>query len=232
METEFDLNPTPSAAPATVEGTEAPAARRGGRPKGSYKVATERARLAEVRMKVKEQLEQQEAAAVPIPRPEMRPEFREEDPRVRAERRAAELRDHAGSMDDGQDDFFIDPAIVPEGWSYEWKRKTVMGQEDPAYQVQLARKGWESVPAGRHPSYMPVGGKHTTIERKGMILMERPLEITEEAREHDLKRARMQIRQKEAQLNSSPDGQFERRNKDAPLSKVNKSYERLSIPKD
>lgn len=165
------------------------------------------------------------------PRPEMRPAMREEDPRTRAARRAAELRDHRnGDMDDGVDEFAIDPSDIPEGWSYEWKRRTVLGAEDPAYQVALARAGWEPVPTSRHPSYMPMGGDYPFIERKGMILMERPLEITDDARAAELLKARRQVRQKEAQLNSAESGQFERSNKDQSLVKVRKSYESIPIP--
>lgn len=172
-----------------------------------------------------------EPAPIAPSRPEMRPTMREEDPRARAARRAAELRDHHnGDMDDGVDEFYIDPADIPEGWSYEWKRRTVLGAEDPAYQVALARAGWEPVPTSRHPSYMPMGGDYPFIERKGMILMERPLEITEDARSAELRKARLQVRQKEAQLNSAEGGQFERTNKDQSLVKVRKSYEAMPIP--
>jgi hypothetical protein len=164
-------------------------------------------------------------------RPEMRPNMREEDPRTRAARRAAELRDHHnGDMDDGTDEFYIDPADIPEGWSYEWKRRTVLGAEDPAYQVALARAGWEPVPTSRHPSYMPMGGDYPFIERKGMILMERPKEITDDARDSEMRKARAQVRQKEAQLNSAEGGHFERSNKDQSLVKVRKSYESIPIP--
>jgi hypothetical protein len=38
-------------------------------------------------------------------RPTMRPAMREEDPRVSAARRAAEIRGHLGSMDEGEDKF-------------------------------------------------------------------------------------------------------------------------------
>ena len=162
----------------------------------------------------------------------MRPAMREEDPRVRAARRAAEVRNNIGTMDEGPDKFFIDQSKVPAGWSYEWKRKTVLGQEDPSYMVQLERMGWEPVPASRHPSYMPDGGRYNTIERDGMILMERPAELTEEARKVELKRARNQVRQKEAQLNSSPDGQFGRDNKGSPMAKISKSYESIPIPEE
>jgi hypothetical protein len=164
-------------------------------------------------------------------RGDMRPPMREEDPRTRAARRAAEIRDNIGSMDEGTDDFYVDPHIVPPGWSYEWKRKTFLNQEDPAYQVQLARTGWEPVPANRHPSYMPDGNRHATIERKGMVLMERPLELTEEARAIELRKARNQVRHKEAQLNSAPDGQFGR-DHDQVKPRIGKSYEAIPIPKD
>lgn len=180
---------------------------------------------------LEEAFEPAEPAPIAPSRPEMRPTMREEDPRARAARRAAELRDHHnGDMDDGVDEFYIDPADIPEGWSYEWKRRTVLGAEDPAYQVALARAGWEPVPTSRHPSYMPMGGDYPFIERKGMILMERPLEITEDARNAELRKARMQVRQKEAQLNSAESGHFERTNKDQSLVKVKKSYESIPIP--
>jgi hypothetical protein len=160
------------------------------------------------------------------------PAAREESPRDRAARRAAELRGHLGDMNQGTDDFFVPPEYIPDGWSYEWKRKTNVGMEDPAYQVALARMGWEPVPAARHPSMMPDGNKYLTIERKGMILMERPLEITEESRQIDRNNARNQIRQKEAQLSSAPDGGLGHRDHAQVKPKISKSYEAIPIPKD
>ena len=70
-------------------------------------------------------------------------------------------------------------------------------------------------------------GQYETSERDGMILMERPKELSDDVRAADLRRARLQIRSKEAQLNASPDGTFER---DRPL--VKKSYEQMTIPKE
>lgn len=159
--------------------------------------------------------------------------FAEEDPRTRAARRAAELHEHlgAGMDDDGVNEFYIDPRIIPDGWSYEYKRRTVLGAEDPSYQVSLAMKGWEAVPASRHPELMPDSYKGVAIERKGMILMERPAVITEEARARELRKATGQVRQKEQQLSGAPAGQFERDNKGSPLVKVGKSYEQIPIPK-
>lgn len=170
-----------------------------------------------------------EAAQEAPARAEMRPPMREEDPRARAARRAQELRDHRGALDDGTDDFYVDPAAIPPGWDYEWKRRTTLGAEDPAYQVALMRAGWEPVPASRHPEMMPDRGNFAVIERKGMILMERPKEITDEMRALELRKARQQVRQKEAQLNNAPEGQFGRDHAQV-RPKINKSYEAIPIP--
>ena len=167
-------------------------------------------------------------------RPSMRPTDpvttkTEESPVERAARRTAELHGHS-DINESNDEYHVEPGIVPTGWSYEWKRKTVLGAEDPAHQVALARKGWEYVPASRHPEMMPLGYTGAEITRKGMVLMERPLEITEEVRAAELRRARLQVRAKEEQLSSTPQGQFERSNKGNDLVKVKKGYEAIAIP--
>ena len=159
--------------------------------------------------------------------------YAEEDPRTRAARRAAELRDHLGDdLGDGVDEFYIDPRIIPDGWSYEYKRYTLLGAQDPSYQVQLARGGWDTVPAHRHPELMPDNWKGQTIERRGMILMERPKEITEQVKARELRKAREQVGTKEAQLSGAPPGQFDRDNKGDRLVKIRKSYESIPIPKE
>lgn len=166
-------------------------------------------------------------------RPNMRPGMPsvELSPRERAEARIAQLRGHDRDIaDDGQDEFFIEPGIIPDGWSYEWKTRTILGAEDPAHQVALARRGWESVPASRHPDLMPINYTGGEITRKGMVLMERPLQITEEVRQADLRRARLQMRNKEEQLMQAKGGQFERTNKGEQLVKVKKGYEAMPIP--
>jgi hypothetical protein len=166
-------------------------------------------------------------------RPDMRPELRDDDPRAAAKRRAAVILGHLGSMDEGIDEFYFSPDQIPDGWTYEWKRRTIMGQEDPAYQVALARTGWEAVPSRRHPEMMPAGWKGETIERKGMVLMQRPREITERIEELDLRKARNQIKAKEQQLNAAPPGTMEREFSDARTRpSIKKSFEAMPIPKD
>ena len=62
--------------------------------------------------------------------------------------------------------------------------------------------------------------------------MERPKEITDEVKTMDNRRARDQVRAKEAQLGAAPDGQFERRNKDQSMASVKKNFESIPIPRE
>jgi hypothetical protein len=165
-------------------------------------------------------------------RPDMRPVLREDDPRALAEKRAAEIMEALGDDIDGTDEFYVDPASVPSGWSYEWKRHTILNKEDPSYQVDTMRRGWTPVPANRHPEMMPTGWSGDTIDRKGMRLYERPATVTDHFKARDLSKARDQVRTKQAQLNAAPPGTFERQNKDAPLAKIKQSYEPMPIPAD
>lgn len=164
-------------------------------------------------------------------RPPMRAAMRAESPRDRAARRAAEIRGHLGGENDGTDEFFIPSDMIPDGWSYEWKRETVMGQEDPAYQVALARQGWEPVPASRHPEMMPKDWNQEAIKRKGLILCERPQEISHAARMKEQRQARQQLQIKKQQLNEAPAGTFERSDPRVRAN-VKTSYEPMPIPAD
>jgi hypothetical protein len=72
---------------------------------------------------------------------------------------------------------------------------------------------------------MPIGWQGAMIERKGMILMERPTEIVKRARRKDDLRAREQVGDKEAQVRGAPAGAnspFDPR-----VQKIGKSYEPL-----
>lgn len=154
----------------------------------------------------------------------------EEDPRERARRRTAEVREHLGSLDDGTDEFIAPEP--PAGWTYEWKRKTILGQEDPAYQVALLRMGWEPVPTSRHPEMMPGNGSYATIERKGMVLMERPTELVEEARMIERRKASNQVRAKEQQLSGAPEGGLGHRDHSSVKPKITKSFEAMPVPSE
>jgi hypothetical protein len=164
-------------------------------------------------------------------RGEVRADTREEDPRARAERRATEIREHNDGASEGEAGRFdVDPRLIPDGWSYEWKRKTLLGKEDPAHEVELARVGWEAVPAKRHPELMPAGNWQT-IERDGMILMERPKVLTDEVHAKNLRLARAQVRAKEEQLGHTPAGHLTREEDPRTRPVIKKSFEAMPIEK-
>jgi hypothetical protein len=161
----------------------------------------------------------------------LRPPMRKEYSLASAADRTAEILGHVGTVAEGVDEFYIDRSRLPPGWDAEWKTKTVLGAEDPAQMVAYARMGWEPAPLDMFPEMMPQGWKGNTIERKGMILMIRPRQITDMVRQADARKAREQIRAKEAQLSSAPDGQFTR-DHDKVKPKINKGFEPMPIPQD
>lgn len=122
------------------------------------------------------------------------------------------------------DKFFMDRSKIPDGWSYEWKRQKVYGMTDVDHQVNLRENMWQPVPSSRHPEMMPTG-HDGPIEKDGMVLMERPQYLTEEARQEDYEIAMDQVRVKEQQLGHTPGGQFTR---DHPsvhrIAKIKRSY--------
>lgn len=153
-----------------------------------------------------------------------RPMAREDDPRARAAARAAALRSSPEYEREGHDEFHIDLGIIPDGWDYQWKVKAVLNKEDPQYMVRHANAGWEAVPASRHPELLPFGYSEQFVERSGMILMERPMEITQERRAREQRDARAQVSNRNRDNTQSGNGEFERN-----LSRSSQSYERMPV---
>ncbi len=90
--------------------------------------------------------------------------------------------------------FDIDETRIPNGMAYEWKRQSFMGAQDIEHLVNLDANGWLPVPAERHPELSGTRlQKGSEIVRGGLMLMERPVEISEEARELDGFAAKHQV---------------------------------------
>lgn len=145
--------------------------------------------------------------------------------------RAEELRNKMrGEQFDSQvyDEFYIDPRVIPEGWDYNWKRESIAGQIDDDHLIEMRMSGWEPVDSKRHPEMMPIGYTGP-IRKKGMILMERPLEITRMAQEREVSTAREVVAAKEKALGMAPAGTFER---DRSKTGVRKSYQPMNIPQN
>jgi len=154
-----------------------------------------------------------------------------ESPAERARRRAMEIMQTATFESVGENKFDIPLNLIPDGWDYMWVRASTYGRTDAAFGADNMKNrratGWEPVPASRHPELLPSdqADRSGYIEREGLILMERPLIISETARKRDEMQARRQMKDKETELGLAGANEGERLR-----SKIEQSVEPLSIP--
>lgn len=106
----------------------------------------------------------------------------------------------------GIDQFEIPPELVPQGWSYQWNAVSVYNNADltRSQNMQMYANGWRPVPADRHPGRWTPLGKSGDIVVDGQRLEERPLAMTEQAREEDIAVAKRQMRDRDQALMGGP----------------------------
>lgn len=147
--------------------------------------------------------------------------------RIRSPQRAAPAptRDDARTSDTKlvrnrkrtEDKFFVDPRVVPQGQSYEWKRESCYGQGDPDHLANLSDNHWNPVPAERHPGLV--------VKKDGMVLMQRPAYLTDEAKREDYELAIGQVNSAAKSLTEAPQGQFDRNHPSAmKVNRLNTSH--------
>lgn len=84
-------------------------------------------------------------------------------------------------------------AVAAEGYSVEWKGYSVFNQVQTTYMASLQANGhWRPVLNERLPGRYP-GEPHEPICHGGLMLMERPAALTEQARREDNLRAANQV---------------------------------------
>lgn len=116
-----------------------------------------------------------------VPPPDATPQFRAPPGRAVAIGRDGKPIYRQTSLG-SNDPYAIDPSIIPDGWVYEWKRYSIYNQVDHTHQAKLARVGrWTPVPAERHDGLFCEPGSKGSIIHDGLILMERPRVLHEEA---------------------------------------------------
>lgn len=90
------------------------------------------------------------------------------------------------------DKFFIPPSAKRPGVAYEWKRETLYGKDDPTHLHALQEDGaWQHVPASEMPMFG--AGAGGVVRVGGLVLMQRPVELSREARVEDYENARNQV---------------------------------------
>lgn len=155
----------------------------------------------------------EEEAVAPMPRSAMRSTRSDvRDAGREVEHKPARRRRKKSALN--EDIFYIPQEEIPEGSSYEWKRWSVNGMEDPFYIAQLREQGWEPVDPKRHPNWVPPGYTQPHIIKGGQILMERPMELTQEARAENRQLARQQMREAEQRLGMTPKDTLTRQHPD------------------
>jgi hypothetical protein len=135
----------------------------------------------------------------PIRRP-LRDEMRAPNGRLMVRGRDGEMLTRKRS--NTSDPFHIDQREIPDGWSYQWIAKSVLGNSsaDVISTTSFFENGWRPVPASRHPGQFMPAGYTGNIERDGQMLVERPLQLTQEAREEEIATAKNLIRTQNEQF--------------------------------
>lgn len=148
---------------------------------------------------------------------------------VRKRRAGSKSEDHFYIPDE------LQAQLEAQGLSAEFKRVTYMGkEEDPDYHIALAENGWEPLSLNSFPKFkklMPKSWNKDTFEKRGQILMIRPMELTREAKAEDKKMAEDRVKGHMASLTHTKNGEAPRDNKGQPLVSVKRSYDR-GVPVD
>jgi hypothetical protein len=86
----------------------------------------------------------------------------------------------------GADPYDIPKNEIPKGWGYQWCAETVYNAPQSAAMMDFKQKQWTPVPQDRHPTI--------PVRQGGLILMERPQLLTDEARNEEVAKAKLQLR--------------------------------------
>jgi hypothetical protein len=98
------------------------------------------------------------------------------------------------------DKFHIDKIDIPEGMSYQWIAVTVVGAEQRNSLAGFVQNGWTAVPMSRYPGRYGPEKENGPILIDGLMLHERPEELTEEAINEGIKASRDLIKTRNDQF--------------------------------
>jgi hypothetical protein len=111
-------------------------------------------------------------------------------PAERASIRAKEIGASYREAFSVEDAFLIPEDIIPDGWAYQWKRFSTLGQEDPANISKALRAGWSFVDPADHPNDFVGFHDGGRILRDGQVLMMIPKVVEDKMRSMALGEAR------------------------------------------
>ncbi len=105
-----------------------------------------------------------------------------------AENRSSEMRKQPETH--YQSKLYVPKEKIPTGMVYSWVRESTLNEPDPDNMTDRMVRGWQPVPAARHPEMVPPplpgyeGMEVTVIRRGGLILCEKPEEEVKWARQN------------------------------------------------
>lgn len=96
--------------------------------------------------------------------------------------------------EEASDAYQIAAKLQPPGYVYEWKRYATVNEPDYNYQSTVQRVGaWRPVMNERHPGVWLPGDYTGAIIVEGLILMERPIELHDEAIAQEKRKAQERV---------------------------------------
>ena len=122
-------------------------------------------------------------------------------------------RTASGRISSSSDPYHIDVEEIPAGMSWQWVTRTVMGKDDGKMRMhwtEMARNGWEPVDGSRVPQFGVATGM---VDMGGLVLCERPKEMTDEAEAEEYAKATGQVAAQIQRLEETPDDQLARRDR-------------------
>lgn len=121
----------------------------------------------------------------------------------------------------------ISQALIPDGMDYNWKRVSFLAKEDRQHQIRMGQYHWHPVPYDRHEGAIATEDpEKKIITNGGLVLMERPRYLTDEANEIERRKADKQVSDRFKSLKLAPEGTMAR-----TVAKA-ESKHNLSVPDD
>jgi hypothetical protein len=102
----------------------------------------------------------------------------------------------------GLDPFHVPLNFPPPGWEYQWCAIAAVGNKEVmrTQNIEFFQNGWRPVPAKRHDGFFLPKGEEGPIIVRDQMLMERPSEMCEDARNEDKRNAIQQMRDRDESL--------------------------------
>lgn len=120
-------------------------------------------------------------------------------------RKAISLGDFTGikrDVDEGRDYLHVPKELIPDGIAIEWKRDKMLNMDDKQHRAEVWRAGWRHIPSDsagfKEHFFSFITGD--IFEYQGLVLMYRPLTMSEQAKKEEARKAGAVVEDKFAEI--------------------------------